>query len=321
MFAVIYLVSVDPEALNNALMAQSVARFMVIQGIVWMIIYWIAVIGSSIWLIMSLFGLHRNEIWSKCQDCINPYKWKCIRQSSLCMNFSDDYAQNLQIFENQKWSQYRLTILDLLTGLRPYSLGRKYNMKWCVYFQYSWAVLLVIAGIIFIIVGYAMGNGYELMVFSGWSFLIYYILIILIKRDDFDAIIFKMWNGTSYKKIYYLLKEVGQKHMQNYYYSYLNSNLNGCHVIILRYVDIWSMYHHPESPNFWSLCCSIQNCALPCTQKKDENANEDKKESQYSMWQLRQFNVQLWVTIGILLIPFSIIIWSVFIYIFYVHKF
>eukprot|EP01084_Bolivina_argentea_P065873 120080_1 len=61
MFAIIYLTTVDPDALTNALVGQSIARFMLIQGIVWIIIYWIAVIFGSIWLIINLFECNKKK--------------------------------------------------------------------------------------------------------------------------------------------------------------------------------------------------------------------------------------------------------------------
>eukprot|EP01083_Nonionella_stella_P128630 389825_1 len=303
MFAVIYLSAMDPDALNNALISQTTARFMVIQGMVWIVIYWITVIISSVWLILNLFDC--KTCTSASCDLFNPYKWNWVKRNSLCKRYCEDYAQKMMIFENQKQNQYVLTVLDFLTGLRAYSVGNKYDIKACNYFQYLFVAVLLMAGVIFIILGTVMGDGWELMYFSGWSFLIYYVLIVLIKRDDFDSICFKMWNGVSYKKIYFLLKQVTDKHPENYYYSYLSSEIKGCDVIILRYVDIWSMYHHyTDSPN---CVCIKKNDKEP----RDQDGEEiDIKSSKYSMWQLKQFNVQLWMTILILLVPFSIIIWA-----------
>ena len=45
--------------------------------------------------------------------------------------------------------------------------------------------------------------------------------------------------------------------------------------------------------------------------KDEANNPRQKNKNKYSMWQLKQFNIQLWVTIAVLLVPFSIIIWYV----------
>ena len=210
LFSVVYLLSVDPDALSEAIVGHTAAKLMLVQGAVWLVLYCIVVLLSSTWLTLKIFRWPSSPACA-CA-CLDPYKWRCVASQALCMPFSAHYAQNLSVFENQESSQYSLSALDVVSGRRPHN---EWDMAWCRYFRCAVVSTLVLCGCVFIIAGYALGEGWELMLFCGWSFLVYYALIVVLKSDDLDAVVFKMWNGTRFADIFALLKGVSHRHADN----------------------------------------------------------------------------------------------------------
>ena len=321
--AVIYLLSVDPDALDEAHIAESIARFMVIQGLCWMFTYFAMVIICSFGLILNVIDCAqctRNQQMDCLVNALNPYRWRWIKRNALCRHNRD--AQNVLIFEHQQSNRYKLSVIDWLTGYKRNEFGTDQRRKWCLYLKCGFTAILILCGFSFVIAGYVMGTHWEWMVFSGWALLFYYILL-LITRDGVDAVIFRVWNGWSYKVIYHSMKEIATKHSEHYFYDQLAQGVNEqrSKVIILRYVDVWSMYRDDQQSGSCALCCCSRNCRCCCcclTAENEQNGDnadhsDDGKESEsvwfmMSMQQFNHLNAQIWATIGILLIPFLLVI-------------
>eukprot|EP01084_Bolivina_argentea_P125763 222766_1 len=181
-------------------------------------------------------------------------------------------------------AEYDINWMDYLFGIRPGHTNNCY-----IYTRYICAALLVVVGLVLMITGYCLGDGYELMTFCGWTFLIYYVLIILLRTDHFDDIIFKQWNGITFKKISLLLKEIMVQHKT--YFNTIHSD-----VVVLRNIDIWSLIYDSKriQLNFDE-------------QKKDVHMKNDNVEN--TIWSKKGCNYNLWLTIIVLIIAFVLVIW------------
>jgi len=147
------------------------------------------------------------------------------------------------------------------------------------------------------------------MVFCGWTFLVYYVLIVVLKSDDLNGVVFRMVNGQSFRDIFSALTEVSHRH-SNYFYRMLRRDDydDQRYVVALRYVDVWSMFYHKQSPNAWKICCDFSTLCSGCYTKNDEA--ESTTRNVRSMRELKQFDFQMWTTIAILLLPFALLVWA-----------
>eukprot|EP01084_Bolivina_argentea_P125764 222767_1 len=113
-FSAIYIVSIDPNELSNAIFKESMARFMVIQGVTWITLYLISVIISTVCLTLRIFGIHND-----CDRFLDFYRWDCIKNSKQCVTYSIDTAQYLLVFEKNKMvAEYDINWMDYLFGIR-----------------------------------------------------------------------------------------------------------------------------------------------------------------------------------------------------------